>query len=71
MNVLTNGAIDKDIKSKRKFSDHHFHIIFRLFNVLANFLLTTIETMRNISKHGIYELPHDLPNDLDLRILVN
>ena len=47
-------------------------IILRLFDVLPNFPFTTSETMRDFSyKHGIYELPHELPNDLRLRIVGN
>ena len=46
---------------------NHFHNIWRFFNVLTTFLFTkcAIITYNN----GIYELPHDLPNDLRLRIL--
>ena len=41
---------------------NHFHNILRLFDVLPNFPFI----------HGIYELPHELPNDLkDLRKLGN
>ena len=43
-----------------------------LFDVLPNFPFTTSETMRVITyKHGIYELPHELPNDVKLRTLGN
>ena len=48
---------------------NQFHNILRLFDVLPNFPFTTSETMGYESyKHGIYELPHDLPNDFRLRI---
>ena len=54
---------------------NHFHNILRLFDVLPNFPLTTSETMRNFNyKHGKYEMPHKLLNDLrfnDLRKLGN
>ena len=51
---------------------NHFHNILRLFDVLRNFTFTTSETMDDITyKHGIYELPHELPNDLRLRVLGN
>ena len=57
--ILTVGAVNKDIKSKRKFStakvscylqssgilDNHFHNILRLFDVLPNFLFTTSEAI--------------------------
>ena len=42
----------------------------RLFDTFSNSILATSETKRDISnKHGIYELPHELMNDLRLRIL--
>ena len=44
---------------------NQFHNILRLFDVLPNFPFTASETMVVITyKHGIYELPHELPNDL-------
>ena len=44
----------------------------RVFDGLANFSFNTSETKRDVSnKYGIYELPHELPNDLRLRILGN
>ena len=46
---------------------NHFHNISRLFDVLPNFLFPTSETMRY--KHGVYELPHELPNYVRFRIL--
>ena len=48
--LLTNGAVNKDIKSqkkKKKIADNHFHDILRLFDILPNFLYTISETMRN------------------------
>ena len=51
---------------------NHFHNTLSLFDVLPNFSFTTRETMRVITykrgiyKHGVYELSHELPNDLDL-----
>ena len=40
-----------------------------LFNTSPNFIFTTSETKVIISnKHGIYELTHELPNDLKLII---
>ena len=48
-------------------SYNHFHKILRLFDVLTNFHFTTSETMRDFTyKHSIYELSHELPNDLRL-----
>ena len=40
----------------------------RLFDVSPNFPFTTSEAMR---EHGIYELPHELSNDVRLRTLGN
>ena len=45
MTVLANLAVNKDIKSKRKFVDNYFHNILRLFDILLNFRFTTSETM--------------------------
>ena len=52
-------------------------IIFIIFwdsfmDVLLNFAFTTSETNIIMTyKYGIYKLPHELPNDLTLRELVN
>ena len=44
--------------------------ILRLFDTLPNFLFTTSEAKPVISnKHRIYELSHEFPNDLRLKIL--
>ena len=51
---------------------NQFQNILRVFDVLSNFLFTTSETMDDYYfKHGMYELPHALPNDLRLRTLGN
>ena len=48
------------------------HNILWHFEVWQNFRVTTSETNLIISsKHDIYELPHELPNDSRLRILGN
>ena len=48
---------------------NHFYIL-RLFDVI--FLSPQVKRCTIITyKHGIYELPHELPNDLRLRILGN
>ena len=45
----------------------HFHNILRLFDVLPNFFSPQVKRCAIISyKHGIYELLHELPKDLDL-----
>ena len=48
-------------------SYNHFHSILKLFDI-PNFPFTTSEMMRDY-KHGIYQLPHKLPNDLRDRTL--
>ena len=51
---------------------NHFHSILRLFDVDQIFLSPQVKLWAIITcKHGIYELPHDLPNDLRIRILGN
>ena len=47
--LLTNLAVNKDIKSKKKkkLKTNHFHNVFRLFDVLPNFPIITSETMRD------------------------
>ena len=51
---------------------HHVDNILRLFDGLANFPFTASEQSMIISnKLVIYELAHELPNDLKLRILGN
>ena len=64
--LLANLTVNKDIKSKTKFGDNQLHYILRLFDALPNFAFTTSELLCAIItyKHGIYELPHELPNDL-------
>ena len=44
-----------------------------LFDVLPNFSFTTSEKRSAIvsNKQGVHELPHELPNDIRLRILGN
>ena len=58
-------AANKSIKSKRKFSNH-FHDILRLFDVLSNFPFTKkVKRCAIITyKHGMCELPHELPKHL-------
>ena len=51
---------------------NHFHNILRLFDVLPNFLSPQAKRCTIITyKHGIHELPHELLNNLRLRILGN
>ena len=49
---------------------NHFHNILRLFDVLPNFISPQVKRCVIITyEHGIYELSHELLNDLRLRIL--
>ena len=41
---LTTGAVNKDIKNKKKFADDSGYNISRLFDVLPNIAFTTNET---------------------------
>ena len=53
---------------------NQFHNILRIFDVLPNFPFSTSESharLRISYKRGTYELPHELPNDIRLRILGN
>ena len=53
-------------------SRNHGDNILRLFDTLPIFFSPPVKRSVIISnKHGIYELPHELPNDLRLRILGN
>ena len=46
----------------------HFHNILRLFDVLPNIFSPQVKRCAIIIyKHGIYDLPIKLPNDLRLR----
>ena len=46
--------------------------ILRLFDVLPNFLSPQVKEIKIIgNENGIYKLPHDLLDDLRLRILGN
>ena len=42
---LANLAVNKDIKSKKKNAENHFHNILRLFDVLKNRPSATSETV--------------------------
>ena len=52
------------------FTYGHCHNILRLFDILPNFPFTTSETIIT-NTDGMYKLPHELLNDLRLRILGN
>ena len=61
---LTTLALDK--------SYNQLHNNLRLLTFYQTFLSPQVKRYQIITyKHGIYELPHDLPNDLRLRTLGN
>ena len=54
------------------FRYNQFHNILRLFDALPIFLSQQVKQWAIITyKHGIHELPHELLNDLWLRMLGN
>ena len=67
---LLIGAVNKDMKrTRKKFGDNHFHNILRLLMFYQIFLSPQVKRSTTFNKkHGIYELSHELPNDLRLRI---
>ena len=70
---LAIKTVNEDIKSKRKiFGDNHVHNTLRRLDVCTNFPFTTSETKYNYQlQTGIYDLPHELQNDLRLNTLEN
>ena len=59
------GSLPDRVKIVNIYS--HFHDILRLFDVLPIFFSPQVKRCEIVSyKHGIYELLHELPNDLDL-----
>ena len=70
MTVFNNWSYYWRDKKQKKVEDNHGHNVLRLFDVLANFVKgKRIVIISN--EHGIYELPHELPNGVQLRILRN
>ena len=70
------GALNEDIKCKGNFFRQSWSYNLMFFNdflmFYQNFLSPQEKQIVIISnKHDIYELPHELPNDLRLRILEN
>ena len=58
-------VFNKNLKFKKKVADNHVFNILRHLDLLPTFPFTTSEIMGNYySKHGTYELPHELPNKL-------
>ena len=49
-----------------------FMIFFKIFEVLFSFLSPQMKPYLIIAaQHGIFECPHEFPNDLKRRILAN
>ena len=70
--VLHASLITFRYRSLRGIIYNQFHNILRLVDVLPNFPIPQAKRCAIIAyKHGIYELPHQLLNDLRLRILEN
>ena len=67
---LTIWAVNKDIKAKENFQTIMV-IIFWDFTLFDQIFLSSQEKRSLIisNKHGIYQLPHDFPNNLKLQIL--
>ena len=56
------------IHSAKNTHSTNIFIILRIFDVLPNFLSLQVKRCAIITyKHGIYDLPHDLPNKLRLK----
>ena len=68
MNILTIGAVNKEVKSKKAFVEITF-IIFADFLMFYRIFFSPQGKRSAIAsnKDGIYELPHDLPNDFRLQ----
>ena len=68
---LTTGAVNKNIIKQKKIVQTIIDIIFEEFLTLyQNFFSPQGKRSIIISnKHGVYELPHELLNDLKLRTL--
>ena len=73
--LLTNLAVNKDIKSKKKKKKLKTTIFIMFSDFLMfyqTFLSSQVKRCAIITyKYDLYELPHKLPNDLRLRKLRN
>ena len=69
---MTNLAANKNMKSKENFAENYF-IIFRKFLIFCQFYpAPQVKRCAIVTyKHDMHEIPHELPNDLGLRILEN
>ena len=73
--LLTNLVVKKSIisiiiKHKKSFAENRFRNLLRLLDDLPNFIWPQVKRWVSTTyKHGIYELPHELPNHLRLEIL--
>ena len=72
--LLTIRAVIKQKmkKEKKKVQDNHFYNNLRFLMFYQVLLFSQVQRSAIITyKHDIYKLPHELPNDLRLRILGN
>ena len=66
---FTIGAANRDIKTKEMFAQKPFHIDLRLLMFYQIFFSERVKQCGiSTYKYGVYELPHELPNELRLRI---
>ena len=69
MRILKSVYENASLARHNFFDYNHFHNVLRLFDV---FLSPPVKRCVIITyKEGIYELPHELPNSLRLKILEN
>ena len=69
MRLLDRSIYGPTLARHNSFDYNHFHNVLRLFDV---FLSPPVKRCAIITyKEGIYELPHELPNNLRLKILEN
>ena len=62
----------KTYNAIHNFPKHYFHNILRPFDVLPFVFSPEVKRSAIITyKHGTYELFHEFPNDLNLKVLEN
>ena len=67
---MTNLVVNRNMKSKENFTHNQFHNIWSLFVVLPIFFSSQMKRWVTVTyENGIKKLPHELPNNLKLRIL--
>ena len=62
----------KTSEAKENFAHNHFHNILKLFEVLPIFFSSQVKRYAIITyKHSRHNLPHEMLNNLRLKILEN